>query len=273
MQFLVNIFLKVQNFLQHLYILEITSNSVLHCKCAVVLGIGILPNKILFFAVSSKYVQADKKINRRKTFLQPWICTTKLPSVMALPHLSPLPLPSWTGMLSDFIILCCCDWWWWWCCWWCCWGWGASTVLLVGTEEGGKLLPPAGVPTAPPEAMAGAMSFRPKFSKLLETLLMFRGAALALALRKEEEKLSHHCQRFGQAQPYMHHSSKLGDKNPRFERYKEGVLLQLHWNTHSDHKDWVWYAFFPTSTGQIFLVLLLEKCRLTPNKVSLYQFS
>lgn len=131
---------------------------------------------------------------------------------MALPHISPLPLPSWTGMLSDFIILCCCDWWWWWCCCWCCWCWGASTVLLLGIEEGGKLLPPAGVPTAPPEAMAGAMSFRPKFNKLLETLLMFRGAALALALKKEEEKSSRHCQWFGQAQPYMHCSSKLGRK-------------------------------------------------------------
>lgn len=146
-------------------------------------------------------------------------------------------------------------------------------MLLLGIEEGGKLLPPAGVPTAPPEAMAGAMSFRPKFSKLLETLLMFRGAALALALRKEEEKSLHHCQWFGQAQPYMHSFSKHGDKNARFEGYRESILLQLDWNTHRDYRDWVWYEFFPTRSGQFFLVLLSEKCRLTPNKVSLYQFS
>lgn len=62
-------------------------------------------------------------------------------------------------------------------------------MLLLGIDEGGKLLPPAGVPTAPPEAMAGAMSFRPKFSKLLETLLMFSGAALALALRKKRGEI------------------------------------------------------------------------------------
>lgn len=192
---------------------------------------------------------------------------------MALPHVSPLPLPSWTGMLSDFIILCCCDWWWWWYCWWCWWCWGASTVLLLCIEEGGKLLPPAGVPIAPPEAMAGAMSFRPKFNKLLETLLIFRGAALALALRKEEKKSSHHCQWFGQAQPHIHCSLKLWDKNPRFERYEEGVLLESHWNTHRVHRDWVWYEFFPTRSGQIFLVLLPEKCRLTTNKVTFYQLS
>lgn len=137
-------------------------------------------------------------------------------------------------------------------------------MLLFGIEEGGKLLPPAGVPTAPPEAMAGAMSFRPKFSKLLETLFMFRGVALALALRKKEKKSLHHCQWFGQVQLYMHRSSKLRDKNLRFERYKEGVLLRLHWNTHRDHRDWVWYEFFPTRSGEVFLVVLPEKCRLTP---------
>lgn len=60
-------------------------------------------------------------------------------------------------------------------------------MLLMGIAGGGKLLPPAGAPTAPPEAIAGAMSFRPKFSKLLETLLMFSGAALALALKKRGE--------------------------------------------------------------------------------------
>lgn len=62
-------------------------------------------------------------------------------------------------------------------------------MLLMGTAGGGKLLPLAGAPAAPPEAMAGAISFRPKFSKLLETLLMFSGAALALALKKNR---SHH---------------------------------------------------------------------------------
>lgn len=48
MQFLVHTFLEVQNCLQYLYILEITSNSVLQCKRAVVLGISFLTNKILF---------------------------------------------------------------------------------------------------------------------------------------------------------------------------------------------------------------------------------
>jgi len=78
-------------------------------------------------------------------------------------------------MLSDFIILCCCAW-----CWWY---WGASVVPRVGPVVGGKLPVPAAGPAVLPEAMAGAISFRPKFNKLLETLLIFSGAALALALK------------------------------------------------------------------------------------------
>lgn len=127
-------------------------------------------------------------------------------------------------------------------------------MLLMGIAGGGKLLPPAGAPTAPPEAIAGAMSFRPKFSKLLETLLMFSGAALALALKKEE-KSSRPCQRFGQVQQCMHCSSKKGEENARLEHYKEGVLLQSHCNTHRNHRDCVWCGFFPTGSGQIVLAL------------------
>ena len=154
-------------------------------------------------------------------------------------------------MLSDFIILCCCAWCWW--CWWWC--WGASMALLMGIAGGRQLLPPAEAPTAPPEAIAGAMSFRPKLSKLLETLLMLSGAALALALKKEEEKSSHPCQQFGQAQQRMRCSPKMGVKNPRFEHYEEGVLLQSRWNTHRNHRDRVWCEFFPASSGQIVLAL------------------
>lgn len=139
-------------------------------------------------------------------FLQSLRRVTTLPPVVASPRFSALPLPSWTGMLSDFIILCCCAWWWWWWCWWWWWWWycGASAVLRMGTAGGGKLPPLAGGPTALPEAIAGAISFRPKFSKLLETLLMFSGAALALALERGKEKSSHPCQQLWQTQQCIH---------------------------------------------------------------------
>lgn len=71
-------------------------------------------------------------------------------------------------------------------------------MLRMATAGAGKLPPLAGGPTALPEAIAGAISFRPKFSKLLETLLMFSGAALALALEREKKKSSHPCQQFRQ---------------------------------------------------------------------------
>lgn len=66
-------------------------------------------------------------------------------------------------------------------------------MLLIGTAPEGKLLLmlllllPIAEPEALPEAIAGAISFRPRLSKLLETLLMFSGATLALALKNKTE--------------------------------------------------------------------------------------
>lgn len=57
-------------------------------------------------------------------------------------------------------------------------------MLLPGiAEEGEKLLllPATGIVVLP-ETKAGEISFRPKFSKLLETLFMFSGATLAPTL-------------------------------------------------------------------------------------------
>lgn len=167
-----------------------------------------LPCKLLAGAISEIILRLREKLR-----------------IWAVPRVPPLPLPSWTGMLSDFIILCCWTWCWW-CWWWWC--WGGSTALLPGTVWGGQPPPPAGAPAAPPEAMAGAMSFRPKFSKLLETLLMLSGAALALALEKEEERSSHPCQRLGTGTATHAFFSENGRKKiARFEHYREGALAQL----------------------------------------------
>lgn len=51
------------------------------------------------------------------------------------------------------------------------------TSLLIGE-----------MPLEPPPDRAGAMSFLPKLSRLLETLLMLRGAILPLALREEKRE-------------------------------------------------------------------------------------
>lgn len=110
------------------------------------------------------------------------------------------PLLRWTGMLSDLRRR--------WCCWLCTWlcvcaescadGGSASGWARVGAgaeagevdeedeeEEWTSLLtdetPPA------PLDIAGAMSFLPKFSRLLETLLMLSGAVFVMEPELEKQ--------------------------------------------------------------------------------------
>lgn len=67
-------------------------------------------------------------------------------------------------------------------------------MLLVGmtTEETLPLLPATGR-VALLEVIAGDISLRPKFNKLLETLFMFRGATFALILKKKKENIHTYC--------------------------------------------------------------------------------
>lgn len=63
--------------------------------------------------------------------------------------------------------------------------WGAA-VRGEGAERISLLI--GEITLATPPDMAGAMSFLPKLSRLLETLLMLRGAVLALRRKSEKKK-------------------------------------------------------------------------------------